>query len=284
MKRCLMITWLFGALCIANNGAAGNPLMVSSPYGLSSVGRVMSQGFRTTYGGQIFGARTGTGQSGFPYSDYGRQRAVGSQVTSFALVELPSYVVEASSVTSDFGNDLPNPAPGSQAISTGSNSSIANAPVAAAPLARPGQVSVASPTNTAASGTPGLNSAAGAFWNSAYDPRLRRLFRWSEGHVLIIVEDASPFMLPISDSPANYGDAFDASLVVQVKQILSKKGYYGGPMDGVIGPSLHRAIQDYQRAHKLDITGGLDAPFLQSLGMLDNASEIDDSSIPAKGD
>ena len=277
MKRCLMIAWLFGAICLANDGAAGSPLMISNPYGLSGVGRI--QGFRATYGGQTFGA--GTRQAGFPYSNYGWRAALANEAASLALLQ---PAVFSSYVGTSFETGEPalsNPLSGAQAISTGSNSSITNSSALSAPPATPGRVSMASRTITAASGTTGVNGAAAAFWNSAYDPRLRREFRWSEGHVLILVEDAAP--VPISESPASHDDAFDAPLVVQVKQILSKQGYYGGSMDGFIGPSLHQAIEDYQANHNLVVTGGLDAGFLQSLGMLENASEIDESSVPGGG-
>jgi len=277
MKRCLMIAWLVGAICLANDGAAGSPLMISSPYALSGMGRSMS-GFRATYGGQSFGA--GTRRAGFPNSPIWWQNTLANEATSLALAQQALF---ASDVGTSFATSEPalySPLPGAQAISTGSNSS--NASAVTAPPATPGHVSMVSRTITAASGTAGVNGAAAAFWNSASDPRLRRVFRWNEGHVLILVEDAAP--VPISESPANYGDSFDAPLVVQVKQILSKQRYYGGPMDGIIGPSLHQAIEDYQADHNLVVTGGLDAGFLQSLGMLENASEIDESSVPASGD
>jgi len=109
---------------------------------------------------------------------------------------------------------------------------------------------------------------------------MHRLFRWSEGHVLIIVEDASDYSIPqFGLHRPSYGDEFDAPVVLQAKRILANMGYYGGPMDGFIGPSLHQAIAAYQADHHLEVTGGLDAMLLQSIGMLGNASEIDDSTV-----
>jgi Putative peptidoglycan binding domain len=44
-------------------------------------------------------------------------------------------------------------------------------------------------------------------------------------------------------------------------------GYYGGDIDGVLGPQTRAALADYQQAHGLEPTGAVDQPTLETLGM-----------------
>ena len=46
---------------------------------------------------------------------------------------------------------------------------------------------------------------------------------------------------------------------------LKDRGYYSGPVDGVIGPATENALRAYQRDRGLKVTGRLDSPTVRSL-------------------
>lgn len=45
------------------------------------------------------------------------------------------------------------------------------------------------------------------------------------------------------------------NLVVGIQEHLAARGYYSGPIDGSLGPKTREAIEVYQRAQRIDITG-----------------------------
>ena len=57
------------------------------------------------------------------------------------------------------------------------------------------------------------------------------------------------------------------SLEAAVQGILTKQGYYQGPIDATIGPSTSRAIRNYQRDHKLTQTGTINPALTTSMGL-----------------
>src|SRR5438552_4218167 len=70
-----------------------------------------------------------------------------------------------------------------------------------------------------------------------------------------------------NSAPAYY-DAPLADATVQVAQMrLAQLGYYGGPVDGIFGPSTRDAVAKYQIDNQLDVTGSLSPDTLQSLGV-----------------
>lgn len=54
---------------------------------------------------------------------------------------------------------------------------------------------------------------------------------------------------------------------VAVQRALSARGYYGGPIDGDIGPGSRAAIRAYQADHGMEVTGEIDGQLLRSLGV-----------------
>jgi hypothetical protein len=56
-------------------------------------------------------------------------------------------------------------------------------------------------------------------------------------------------------------------VIANVQATLQQQGYYGGEVDGLIGPLTRGAIADYQRDHGLYMTSTIDQPTLRSLGM-----------------
>lgn len=65
-----------------------------------------------------------------------------------------------------------------------------------------------------------------------------------------------------------YGPGYNSdSLAVQVQQDLEHDGYYEGPIDGIVGPVTSNAIAAYQQDNGLPVTGAINGPLLQSMGL-----------------
>ena len=63
-------------------------------------------------------------------------------------------------------------------------------------------------------------------------------------------------------------DAYaNGSIVVQVQSRLARAGYYHGPIDGVMGPRTHYAIQAYERDHGLRVDGVISGSLLRNMGL-----------------
>ena len=60
--------------------------------------------------------------------------------------------------------------------------------------------------------------------------------------------------------------------VTAVQTSLTKQGYYGGPVDGIYGPTTRDAVAKFQIAKRLDVSGNLSAQTLQSLGVPEPAA------------
>jgi hypothetical protein len=50
-----------------------------------------------------------------------------------------------------------------------------------------------------------------------------------------------------------------------VQAELAQRGYYHGPIDGILGPASYRAIRAFQAAHGLPPTGQVDSNLLRAL-------------------
>jgi hypothetical protein len=57
------------------------------------------------------------------------------------------------------------------------------------------------------------------------------------------------------------------SLSGEVQEVLGRRGYYNGPIDGEIGPRSRSAIRAFQANHGLATTGNIDRPLLRALGI-----------------
>ncbi len=68
---------------------------------------------------------------------------------------------------------------------------------------------------------------------------------------------------------AYYGENYygGRSTSVAVQRVLSRRGYYYGQVDGIIGGGTRRAIARYQSSRGLRVTGTIDRPLLYSLGI-----------------
>lgn len=58
------------------------------------------------------------------------------------------------------------------------------------------------------------------------------------------------------------------SVQIDVQRALAKRGYYGGVIDGDIGPRTRAAIRAYQVDRGLPVTGVIDTPLLRSLRLI----------------
>jgi peptidoglycan hydrolase-like protein with peptidoglycan-binding domain len=73
-----------------------------------------------------------------------------------------------------------------------------------------------------------------------------------------------PQRLPWPDGPKV---GWSAATVREVQLVLADRGYYNGPIDGVIGSATRSALTAFQRAENLEPTGGLNARTLAVLGV-----------------
>jgi hypothetical protein len=64
-----------------------------------------------------------------------------------------------------------------------------------------------------------------------------------------------------------YGNLLPDQVIVNVQSALQEEGYYSGPVTGSLGPTTRAAIANYQRDHGLIITGAIDEPTIEALGL-----------------
>src|SRR5207245_10806919 len=64
-----------------------------------------------------------------------------------------------------------------------------------------------------------------------------------------------------------YGNRLADQLIVNVQLALQEQGYYAGGPTGSLGPATRQAIANYQQDAGLIVTGAIDAPTVESLGL-----------------
>ena len=57
-------------------------------------------------------------------------------------------------------------------------------------------------------------------------------------------------------------------VVANVQSALQSQGFYTGDIDGVLGPLTRAALAQYQQSQGFEVTGAIDEPTLESLGMV----------------
>jgi hypothetical protein len=71
-----------------------------------------------------------------------------------------------------------------------------------------------------------------------------------------------------NDGPIyTYGNLLPDQVIANVQAALREAGYYVGPITGSLGPATRAAISNFQRDYGLIITGAIDEPTVQSLGL-----------------
>ena len=68
-------------------------------------------------------------------------------------------------------------------------------------------------------------------------------------------------------SQSEYDSGNPDSSVSQVQAALAREGYYHGAIDGSLGPATRNALRRYQRNQGLDVTGRIDRPVIEALGL-----------------
>jgi peptidoglycan hydrolase-like protein with peptidoglycan-binding domain len=92
--------------------------------------------------------------------------------------------------------------------------------------------------------------------------------KWLGPAVAIILSIA--LLVPIAwaqPSPLTYAQPLSQAGVMAVQQRLKQNGAYGGPTDGVWGPDSAAALEQFQRAHGLQVTGQLNQATIATLGL-----------------
>jgi hypothetical protein len=113
----------------------------------------------------------------------------------------------------------------------------------------------------------------GKYW---YENNRRTGFVFIVGAYPWDYDDYCTYYYPCGDWPyyssEPYGKApatgeFGESSASDVQRLLKQKGYYSGPIDGIIGPASRAAIKSYQTFQGFPATGQLDHNLLVALGL-----------------
>lgn len=73
----------------------------------------------------------------------------------------------------------------------------------------------------------------------------------------------------VYDGPIyGYGYVNPGDMTARVQRSLASRGFYYGPIDGIIGPMTRNAIRQYQIAAGLAVTSVMDEPTLATLGLV----------------
>ena len=89
---------------------------------------------------------------------------------------------------------------------------------------------------------------------------------------------ANPNDYPYYFDPES-GGRYPIDLAVEVQTELAQRGYYNGPIDGVIGPGSQTAIREFQAAAGLPVTSQIDDNLIEALRATDPGAPAEDSSV-----
>ena len=64
-----------------------------------------------------------------------------------------------------------------------------------------------------------------------------------------------------------YGNLLPDQVIYNVQRALKELGYYDGPLNSSLGPGTRAAISAFQEDNDLEITGVIDAPTVEALGL-----------------
>jgi Putative peptidoglycan binding domain len=65
-----------------------------------------------------------------------------------------------------------------------------------------------------------------------------------------------------------YGNLLPDQVIINVQHVLKELGYYAGDVTGSLGPASRQALSAYQRDYGLEVTGAIDEPTVQALGLI----------------
>jgi peptidoglycan hydrolase-like protein with peptidoglycan-binding domain len=75
----------------------------------------------------------------------------------------------------------------------------------------------------------------------------------------------APSSNQVAQAPSDTTRANTAVLAVQAA--LTELKYYDGPIDGLMGPQTRKAVTDFQKASRLDVSGNIDSALLDKLNL-----------------
>jgi hypothetical protein len=131
-----------------------------------------------------------------------------------------------------------------------------------------------------AQGNEGGNASEGASRPVAALPSTRRANRANNANYYqsgafneIHPEEAYPDNLPRLAAPGE-----DSALIQQVQQKLRAHGFDAGPVNGDFGSKTQAALAQFQLSQNLPVSGGLDSPTLNALGVVAGLASGDASA------
>lgn len=65
-----------------------------------------------------------------------------------------------------------------------------------------------------------------------------------------------------------YGNLLPDQVILNVQRALKDLGYYAGGLSGALSPATRRALSAYQRDYGLEVSGVVDGPTVQALGLI----------------
>lgn len=126
--------------------------------------------------------------------------------------------------------------------------------------------------------------AYGVFKN--YHPHWHNQFWWKShyGHIVLVFGGwyywNSGYWYPAWGYAPNVSYAYDGPIyasspdvdpgqvVANVQSALQQQGYFQGEIDGILGTDTSEALAAYQQEQGLEITGAIDQPTLEALGVV----------------
>jgi len=88
-----------------------------------------------------------------------------------------------------------------------------------------------------------------------------------------------PYNYSYYDFGPVYDDRYSSDLAMVVQAEVAGRGYYRGPINGVIGSGSRRAIREFQAAEGLPITGRIDESLIRALRTGELSAPPEDTSI-----
>jgi hypothetical protein len=70
-----------------------------------------------------------------------------------------------------------------------------------------------------------------------------------------------------------YGDLLPDQVIANVQEALQEAGYYFGPITGSLSVETRAALANFQRDYGLQITGAIDEPTVETLGLYPTAPQ-----------
>jgi hypothetical protein len=110
----------------------------------------------------------------------------------------------------------------------------------------------------------------GGWWRSHYNRIVfvnSGWYYWNAGYWFPAWGYAAGAYYPYDGPIYGYNGLPPDQVIVDVQQQLQRDGYYGGPIDGVLGPMTREAIAAFQAGNGLSVTSVIDEPTLATLGI-----------------